>query len=500
VHPNLMQQRLAPAQASSRLDTPMRRLARNISWLVFAEGLTRASTPVANILLARFLASTGYGVLALAQTWATFASMAADLGVNVYGQAEAARASEAGDLVRLAEEIIPFRMVAGLLTFAAFAVVVWCANPSDSRSVFLAAGLYIPAIALGVDWLIRGLERFDLVLLANGAGAAFLLLTIVVIGSRRNALLLDVLSWALSWCVMVAVYLSFLRKVIGAPLRLRFEPARWMVHLRPLSLLLLSGVLLNGYYFLPLVLLGWFRSSREVGIFAAPYRLVINLQNILLLLPSAFYPVGAALFRKSAQQFHQSRRSMAQLMLMAGLPVTIVGGAMAGPAMRLIFGRDFAASGPVFALVVWLLPLYVIRSIHGTTIVSTGFYRVQVLAPVAGVVITLISGVWLVPLWGPIGAGVSQLAGEIGMVVANLLISLAVHGEVGIPPLPELAKLLLLNLLLAAATLYFPDRLGWVAFAVIAMSCYSAGLLLLGLINLSAVMAWVLPAPGRLAE
>ena len=495
-----MEQRWAQAEVRSRLDAPMRRVAKNVSWLVFAEGLTRAATPVANILLARVLASSGYGILALAQAWATYASMAADLGVNIYGQAEAARAFEGGELTRLAEEIIPFRIVAGLVTFVTFALVVWFVNPSDSRSAFLAAGLYIPAVALGVDWVIRGRERFDLVLLANSVGAAFFLLAIIMIGRSRHALVLNALSWAASWGIIAVVYLGSLRKVIGAKLRLRFAPARWLVHLRQSSFVFLSGVFFNSYQLLPLVLVGWLRSTSEVGMFAAPYRLVINLQSMALLLPTAFYPVGAALFHNSPRQFHHSRRGVALIMLMASLPVTVVGCAMAGPAMKLIFGHEFGASSPVFALVIWLLPLSVVRSIHGTTILSTGFYRMHFFASLAGVIVTSVSGVWLVRAWGAMGACVSQLAGEMAMLVGQTLISLKVHGEIGIPRLPEMAKLLLLNLVLAGAALYLRDRLGCMEFVAIAMLCYLAGLLLVGLLNLSTAVAWVLPAPGTLPK
>ncbi len=495
-----MQQQAAPVLVSSQRATPMTRVARNIGWLVFAEGFTKAATPVANILTARFLTSTGYGLLALAQTWAVYASMGADLGVNGYGQAEAARACAGPELVKLAEEIIPFRLVAGLLTFGLFAAVVCYANPSGSGIAFLATGLYIPAFALGTDWLIRGRERFDLVLAANGVGAAFLLIAVVLVGRGPHALPLDALAWALSYGVTACIYLGFLHKVSGSSLRLRFVPERWIAHLRQSLFVSLSSLILNTYRFFPLILLGWLWSPREVGIYAAPYRLVINLQSVAMLLPAAFYPVGAALFRDSAAQFLQSRRSVAMLMLMAGLPVGIIGCAMAGPAMRLIFGRNFAASIPVFALIVWLLPLYLVRSIHATTIVSTGFYRIQFLAPTCGLVLTLIASLLLVPGWGAIGAGVSQLAGEMGMVATNVFISKLVHGETALPRWPELSRLLLLNLVLAAAAVYLPSRLGCMGLAAIALTCYPAGLLALGLVNPATVMTWVSPASGRLAK
>src|SRR5260370_36161554 len=103
--PERVQARPCPAELSAPVSA---RILRNADWLFCSEGITKSLFFFANILLARLLTASNYGVLALAQSWVLYAGLLADLGIMMYGQAEAARRPIGEDTAALAAELTPF--------------------------------------------------------------------------------------------------------------------------------------------------------------------------------------------------------------------------------------------------------------------------------------------------------------------------------------------------------------------------------------------------------
>ncbi|HEY2104944.1 MAG TPA: oligosaccharide flippase family protein, partial [Candidatus Binataceae bacterium] len=206
---------LGPPDSQSA--TVAARIVRNAAWLFCSEGITKSLFFAANILLARLLSAADYGVLALAQSWILYAGLIADLGIMMYGQAEAARRR---DTTALAWEILPFRALLGAVAFIALLIIVpFFASTAPARITITAASLYLLGQAISAEWLFRGKERFDVVMIGNAAGAATFLASVALIGAGPGALLKDTLAWSLSAFAMAAVYLWYLPGLVGIPPR-----------------------------------------------------------------------------------------------------------------------------------------------------------------------------------------------------------------------------------------------------------------------------------------
>ncbi|HEY2107804.1 MAG TPA: oligosaccharide flippase family protein, partial [Candidatus Binataceae bacterium] len=221
---------------------------RNLAWLFCSEGVTKGLFFVANILLARFLSASDYGVLALAQSWVLYAWIIADLGIMMYGQAEAARRESRTQTAALAWEVLPLRALAGAAVFTALTTMLPLFTKSGPlRITIAAASFYLLGQAINAEWLLRGKERFDVVMIANAAGATAFLAAVVMIGSSSGAAVKDAMAWALSSFVMAAVYVGFLPRLIGMPSRLSISAAAWLRHARESSFVALSGIIGESY-------------------------------------------------------------------------------------------------------------------------------------------------------------------------------------------------------------------------------------------------------------
>jgi O-antigen/teichoic acid export membrane protein len=219
-----------------------------------------------------------------------------------------------------------------------------------------------------------------------------------------------------------------------------------------------------------------------VGLFAAPMRLVVNLGALGFLIPMAFYPQSARLFRERPEVFAASRKALVLTMLAIGAPAAIIGARLAAPIITLIFGQRYRDSGPIFAVLVWMLPLYFVRYVYGTSIIATGFQRLHSIASAIAAAIALAAGFPLVRHFGAAGAAASLILSEIGMTAAMVLISVRVHRE---SAMPQPSKLIRLGILAALTWLcgYMTDGAGPVVSALLMIATYLIGLNVLDVAN-----------------
>jgi PST family polysaccharide transporter len=459
------------------------RIMRNVAWLLCAEGLTKSLFVAANIMLARILSATDYGTLSLAQSWVIYAAMVMDLGIMMYGQAESARRSDRAAVAALAREILPLRALLGaLVLIALLALVPACTSSRSLRLTMAAASFYLLAQALNAEWLFRGQERFDAVLIGNGVGAAVFLAAIVALaGSRSDVLVKAAVAWSVSGLAMAAVYLAFLPQLVGLPRSLRISTSSWRHHAGESSFFALSNIISESCRLLPFFLLGSLASKREVGLFAAPLRLIVNAASLGFLVPMAFYPASARLFRERPALFAESRRSLIMTMLLLGMPSAVVGLRIAAPVVTLIFGAAYRDSAKILAVLVWLLPLYFVRYVYGTTILATGFQRLHTIASAAAAVVALVSGIPLVRYFGGMGAAASVILAELAMGAAMMAIAARVHREASIPHARKLIKLAALLAVMWLCGFASEAVMGPLVSAILMIATYIIGLSVLNL-------------------
>jgi len=456
---------------------------RNAAWLLCSEGLTKSLFVAANIILARMLSAADYGTLTLAQSWVIYAALVMDLGIMMYGQAEAARRTDPAATAALARELLPLRALLGALVFIALlGLFPLFTSSRPLRLTMCAASLYLVAQALSAEWLFRGKERFDVVLIANGTGAALFLAGIAAIAAwRSDTLVKAALTWSFSAFAMAAVYLAFLPGLVGLPRSLRISTSAWRHHARESSFFALSNVISESYRLLPFFLLGFLASAREVGLFAAPLRLVVNVASLGFLVPMAFYPASARLFRERPALFAESRRTLVMTMLVLGVPSAVIGLRVAAPIVTLIFGEPYRESAKILAVLIWLLPLYFVRYVYGTTILATGFQRLHTIASAAAAVVALLCGIPLVRYIGASGAAVSLVIAETAMGAAMIAIATRVHHEASLPQPAKLIKLGSLAAVVWLCGFCSEGGLGALPSALLMIATYIIGLSVLGL-------------------
>ncbi|MBI5190984.1 MAG: flippase [Nitrospirae bacterium] len=405
-----------------------RRVSSNFVWSLMSVAVGKGAFVFANIYLARSLGVSGFGMFMLAQTVALYFWLAVDLGTNMYGIREIAKNKD--DAEGLINTLMGLRITAGVLMFALYSLgLVILGYPHDQTLAFAGCGLYLITYSLYSDWVFKGLERFKFIAYGSLVSSVVFLAGVLAVVKSGEDVALAAFLWSGSFFLASVSLLRVLTRRLGIRFRPAFNPGQWLPHLKESIYFTVSGGLMTVYNYLPLFLLKYYYTDFEVGLFSAPFRVVLAVGGAGFLIPSSFYPVLAELYHRDIAAFRKMRQKLQLIMLALGAPVAVVAFVFAEEGVRLIWGPEYMGSVPVVRVTCWLVPLYFIRYSYGSVLFATGFQKWQNLGGLAGAAGILVSSFILVPVTGVLGASDSLVFSEALIVLTMMAVSNRVLGE-----------------------------------------------------------------------
>nr|CRH06894.1 putative Membrane protein involved in the export of O-antigen and teichoic acid [Candidatus Magnetococcus massalia] len=407
-----------------------KRITANFLWLLLSELVGRGAIIIGGIYLSRVLGVESYGLFVLAQSTIQGFWLAVDMGSGLYGVREIARNPE--QAARVINPLLTMRITFGIAIYGLLVLVVW-GLPAMGASwqgtvldgplamVLLAAGLYLIIYSFYPDWILKGLEGFRELPYGRVLAALLFIVGIVSWVEGPEGLVLAGSIWALSYLAGSGLLFYRLVKTTGYRFRPDWRLPVWWGHLRESIFYSLSSLLMMAYNYLPLLLIMGWHSETILGLFAAPFRIILAIGSAGYLLATAFFPSMARLYQQDRPQLVRRYRALRWLLLIAGCAVAIIGSLMAEPVVLTLFGQAYRESVAVFAVAIWLVPIMFARFSNGSLLQATGYQRSHNVASATGAVGSLLFGLWLIPLWGAVGAAWSLLGAELMMSVAMYL-------------------------------------------------------------------------------
>ena len=387
-----------------------RLVARNFLALGSGEIMARVVAFGATVYVARTLGAAPYGVLELAAAVILYFSRVADagfdLGLGVREMAAAPREAE-----ELASSALTARTLLSILCIAVLVPGGLWILPEPEGAVLAAYSLTLLAVGLGARWVHVGRERTRLVAVARTAGeVAMVLLVLAVVRAPEH--LVRVPFAKLAGDLLAAGIL--LRGLVRAGLRLR--PRLDLERLRPLFRravpLVLSAFFALMIYNADLIFIRLFGARVDVGHYAAAYTLISFLSNVGIAYALSLLPTLTRLEARPDEQRDLYQAAHAHVVAV-GLPVAIGGAMLAGPIIGLVFGGDYAPSGPALALLIWSVPIAILRDLPVTALMSRGLERKILRLTGQAAVVNLVLNLALVPALGIRGAAIATVATEV---------------------------------------------------------------------------------------
>jgi O-antigen/teichoic acid export membrane protein len=412
-----------PAADSSTPAVPIQRrsVARNTAALLLSQVTTWAIALVINTLQPRFLGPDRVGQLVLATAVWTMATVFTTWGTNMLVTIKLARDATQSEIVGRAMGVQLILFAAGSVVVGLYSLVAGYSSAVISLIAIIGVASLLGCITGPIFAAYTGIEQMDVPALVGTLtrlGSAVLL--VVVLLTTANVQLI----------ALVGVLGTIASLVILGPRLSRLLPhrPRPSVH-QPVQMLregwpfLLNDATLVVYLSIDTLVISLLATEREIGWYAAADTLFGTLYFIPNIVMASMFPVLARLDAEDrVERDRFIERSFAMLSL-ASVPLGLGTFAIASPAARLLFGADFAESGPVLQYFGLVIMLGFITILLGRVSLATGHAKLWATLMIVAIVVSIPLDILLVP-WthdrygnGAIGGALSYLITETVILV-----------------------------------------------------------------------------------
>jgi O-antigen/teichoic acid export membrane protein len=408
------------------------------------------ATALASIFLLRYLGVVDFGRFMTVIALLGILQALTDAGLSVVGQrsyvlspAPSARRDLTADLLGL-RLTISVPAVAGATAFAWIAgyppVLVW-GTAVASASLFLtniAGALVVPLSARLQFGAVTAVD------LARNLAIAAGILGLVVVSAPLGAffciyVVAGALSAALAWIL------------VGDEDRVapRFSPAAWRPLLRA-SVPIAAGIVVNVVYVRVLVVATSLLSTGfETGLYAASFRVLEIFIGVPQMMAGAAFPILAHAGASDEPRLAYALQRLAEASLLCAIALVLGIAFGADLVIRIIGGPEFAEAAPVLRIHVFALLGAFLTQVWVFGLIAVGRQSALVVVNGVALIVVVVGGATLIPLFDARGAAVAAVVGE--AVLATLSLVLLVRARPALRPDPRPALRILAAGLVGAA-------------------------------------------------
>ncbi len=390
------------------------RLGRNALFTAISKGIEAGASLIATLLVARYLAPKGYGIYAQIVSSVMMLWPLVDMGLDHILVRE--MVSRRDPPLKLIGTGLSIRLVAGVLTSIILLFWLFLTNARGElvTASFLAA-LNILFFRQGSNLICRalflGLERVENDVAATAVGQGFRLAGLFVVihlDLGLHAVLAVPIGAEIS---QIVVGLLLARGVIG-PANLQASLSLAFHLIKESWTILLRLVLVTAYFHVDAVILGRLLSSEEVGLFAAPFRLITGLVVVAVptmwaLLPSLSRAEG------SKRREHMMKR-IGPVAAAATAAIGLVVAVFAGHIV-MVFGEAYKAESSILCLrLLSLLPvLHTISYIMELELLAKGRQELALAGAGPALLLKIGADIVLAGIVGPAAGAVSSVSADV---------------------------------------------------------------------------------------
>ena len=366
----------------------LEQLRRNLVLLYAGETVVKFLGLAMFGFLGRVLLEARLGDLEFALGILFLLNLVIDAGLGHYGAREAAK--KPAETNRLLGQIA---LVRGALVLVALLLLVGLAYGLDrdslARSLILLQGLVLLPTPFVLTWVFQARDEMHVAALANVIRQLLLVVGVFAfVRTQADAWMVPV--WdaiGLGAAVAFQVVLFVRAGGIINPFRFVAGVGKVLVESAPLAG---SSIVWAVRLYAPLLALGVFSTSEEVGLFASGHRLVISVHTFVWLYYFNLLPSLSRLGTEPGlERFQELFTTSMRLVAWVALAGATVGTLLAADMIPLVYGEAFVEGSAPFAVMVWVLAAGFVSGHHRFSLIALSRQTEEFWASLAGAAVAL---------------------------------------------------------------------------------------------------------------
>lgn len=388
---------------------PKARIAiKNVSALLSGRILVGTLSVFTFAYLGRNLTSSDFGITILAITTSDLFSTISDFGFSYLAVREIARGVDKDYFFRVG-------LYLRLLIFFPMLVIISCL-------IFFSYNSHISCVLL-LGVLVGSINSFTLFYLALYNGMEKMERSSAILGLQSmivsiSAIIAIILGFTTAQSILIFRLIATLFVFIFVLWNLRkyilfstaIPPFRdvkeLFIKVFPFGIFFIGSVV---YFQTDSYQISAFLDEISVGTYQAAMKLVIVLEMLPLVSANALYPTLTKNYYASKENITVIVQYLTKYLFIAGLIIGIIVFALAKEIIVLLYSDKFINSGPLLAVLAFLIPLRYAGHIFGITITISDSQTRRMIATISAAVFNVCANMFVVPRYGIFGAAIISI-------------------------------------------------------------------------------------------
>lgn len=180
----------------------------------------------------------------------------------------------------------------------------------------------------------------------------------------------------------------------------------------------LNAIFVLVYYRIDTIMLSYFRSEQEVGLYGTAYLIILGMMTFSSAVTQSLFPTIARL-TSSENELHLLTQLLVKHIFLAVAPMVIVLSLASDTLFKVIFGLKYLEAAPVFSILVFQIIFVMITPVFGNILRSTDKQHLMAWITGTGALINVGLNFLFIPNWGMIGAAYTTLICEMFVFLAS---------------------------------------------------------------------------------
>ena len=394
-------------------------LLKNTGFQIMSQVISLGIGLVTAWVLSRYLGVEGFGQFNYIFAFFYFFLTLNDLGVNtIVVRSSSQEPDRAGEIIGA---MLSFKLILSLISVViAWTAIAWFDFPTNLRNSLFLYTLILPVIALelpsAIFQVVLRLDYPSMIGMMNRV-VGFLLL-VGVVWMKRGLLGLTA-AMVLAEVVYLLVLLKFSMMFVRPIFKVDF--GIWKKILRSSITIGIAGIFVAINNRVNFIMLERMTNLRELGMYAAAYRVTSCFEAFPLMLMGTLYPVMCQYAIQDTARLERLYRKSLLLIGLVGIPLGVMISVFSPLIVKTLFGVGFHGAEKSLRILVWSTVFMYLALTGGNLLISIGKEKINLYIQIfAAMVHVGLNFLWI-PRWGSVGAASSIASAFFFIAVLTLI-------------------------------------------------------------------------------
>lgn len=435
------------------------RIAKNTLIQILGKVVSTALGLFSLGLITRYLGQSGYGEYTTVINFLTIFAVLADFGLTLVTVQMISGVPKGEKENKILNNLFTFRLVTIVLFLALSPIILYFIPYSAVVKVGIlitAPSFIFPALTQIIVGLLQKRLKMGRAVVAEVSSRVVLIIGVVLAWYLKAGLNGILLATLISGASSFILHYALARNL--AQFKLSWDFIFWKKILKqswPLAITIVLNLL---YLRTDIIFLSFYKSSAEVGIYGAAYRVIDVLTTIPFMFAGLILPIlTMSWIDKKKNYFKKTLQRAFDFMIIIALPLLVGGVMLAKPIMLAVAGEEFIASGKILALLIVAVAAIFAGTMFSHAVIAIDKQKKLIGFYIFTSITALIGYVTLIPLYAGVGAALVTIYSEV--IIACFSAYCVYKYARFLPNIKTASKSLIASLVMGLFLYLYPDTL-----------------------------------------